>query len=225
MTEEWTKRRGLDLYNGLVAGCPHAPPIRLVLWSWPSDAIPNRLAAKRDARVKFRRIPLQSYYLAWWLNHYSSDRQLSVLGYSYGAATLLGSLHMLGGGQLECRRLSRCEPPPRIHMAIWAPAVQSSWLMPGGRLCCALPCLESGLVFYNRCDPALCRFRRVIFAATGPALGYVGLTNPYCCYPGYARIRQFDATRYVGKKHSWDRYRDCACLMSQIRCVALWLVH
>lgn len=225
MTEEWIRRRGLDLYNGLVGCCPHAPPIRLVLWSWPSESIPNRLAVKRDARVKFRRIPTQAYYLASWLNHYSCDRQLSLLGYSYGAATLLSSLHILGGGQLECRCLSRCEPPPRIHMAVWAPAVQSNWLTPCGRLCRALPCVESGIVFYNRCDPVLRRFRRVIFSATGPALGHVGLTNPHCCYPGYGAICQFDATRYVGKKHEWDRYRDCPCIMGRIRWTALWFAH
>ncbi len=222
LSDEAARQRGLDLYNGLVRCRCDGRSIRVVLWSWPSDSIPNRLAAKRDARVKFRRIPREAYYLAWWLNHFSSDHQISLVGYSYGGAVMLGSLHMLGGGQLECRSLPRCQPPPQLRIAIWAPATQSNWLVPGGPHGCALCCLESGTIFVNRCDPALKRFRRVIFAATGPALGYVGLTDPQCCYPGYDRIRQFDATRCIGKHHNWDHFRRSTCIMNETRRVALW---
>ncbi len=224
VTREKAQSRGLEVYR-LLTGCvPCGPPVRHVIWSWPSQPIPLRAAVLRDGRVKYRRTPTQSYYLAHWLCRLRCDARVSLLGYSYGGRAIVGALNLLGGGS-EC---GRCLPsccqcgPRRLRMAIWAPATQSDWLLPGGRHGCALSQLQSGLIFYNRCDPVLRLFDPLILSVTGPALGYVGLTLPYCCCPGYGRVTQFDATCIVGGRHSWDRWMSSACIVNQIRQVALW---
>ena len=222
MTEAWVKSRGLELYQKLVCNNPDRP-IRMIIWSWPSSPLPRRAAVFRDARVKLRRTPLQSYYLAHWLSCFDCHERVALLGYSYGGRTILGALHLLGGGNLNGRCLDPCcrRCLPQMRMALWAPATQSDWLLPGQPHDRALCCLERGLIFYNHCDPVLSRFQRYIFSVTGPALGHVGLTCAGYCIPGYERILQFDATWLVGKQHKWNGYTHCPSIMWQIRNLAL----
>ena len=177
----------------------------------------------RDARIKFRRTPLQSYYLSWWLTHQCASCRVSMLGYSYGARTILGALHLVGGGTLEGRCLPascrRCAP--RIRIAVWAAASQADWLLPGRPHGCALNCLECGAIFYNCKDPVLRGYRCAICSASGPALGLRGLIRPHCGPPCYARIVQYNATRWIGCHHNWDHYRDCWWTFSRICNMAL----
>jgi hypothetical protein len=218
MTAERTCHRGLDLYRGLNC-CADERPIRFVIWSWPSDPIRCHRAFLRDARVKLRRTPLQSYYLGWWLCDGCRDARVSLMGYSYGGHTILGALHLMGGGSLAGRCLPdccRCHRP-RTRLALLAAASQAGWLLPGGRHDRALGCVEHGIVFYNRKDPVLKCFPRTICIVTGPALGLCGLAYPWCGPAAYARFIQYDVTHCIGRRHQWERYRHCAYTMNKIR--------
>jgi hypothetical protein len=104
---------------------------------------------------------------------------------------------------------------------LWAAATQADWLLPGCEHGRALGCVERGVIFYNRVDPALKYYEAAFWAATGPALGYSGLINPCCGPAAYARMVQFDVTHYIGRYHRWDRYRHCPCTMNVIRDLAL----
>ncbi len=221
MTSEWVQRRALDFYNGLI-GHADDRPIRLIVWSWPSSPIPCRFAFARDARVKYRRTTLQSYYLARWIHRHCRDSHFGMVGYSYGARTILGALQLLAGGQLSGRCLpeSGCGTP-HVHVALWAAASQSDWLLNGKPHGRAMDCIESAAIFYNRVDPALKRYSRVLCKANGPALGHVGLTRPHGGPAGYSRICQIDVTKIVGRHHDWNRYCGSCSIMAQTSVTAL----
>lgn len=212
-------QNGLHVYCRLAARAP-CRPIRHVIWSWPSGELPGRLAILRDVRVKYRRTTSQSYYLACWLARTERSGQLTLLGYSYGARTIIGALHLRAGGGFQGFCLPRqchCRCP-QYRVVLWAPATQCDWLCPSAPHGCALQCVASGLVLYNPCDPILCRFNRFIFSAHGPALGLTGMP---CELAASSVISQVDASPIVGKSHSWCRYVDSECLMSCIRAHAI----
>ena len=129
----------------------------------------------------------------------------------------------MGGGSLGGRCLPEqcCRHAPRARIGLWATASQANWLLPGCPHGRALGCVEHGVIFYNRADPALKRYHQVFCSATGPALGYTGLTNPRCGPAAYSRLVQYDVTNYIGRRHQWSRYRDCPGTMNQIRNLAL----
>jgi hypothetical protein len=221
MSDQQVQRRGLMLYSLIACGAAADQPIRYVIWSWPSRPLPCRLACLRDVRVKYRRVPLQSYYLACWLSHLAPEGRVSVLGYSYGGRMILGALHLLHGGALRGHTLqsSCCPSSLQVRMALWAPASQSDWLLPGRPHEYALCNVERSLVVYNSLDPVLKRYDRVILSATGPALGHVGLCGASC---GCSRITQIDAACIVGCHHDFLRYAASPYLMHCVRQIVLW---
>ena len=225
MTADAAVERGLKMYGGLVCDACDSTAIRHVIWSWPSQPLPRRWALFRNARVKATRTPVQSYYLGWWLAQLQPDVNVSLIGFSYGSRTILGALHLLGEGQL-CGRCLPAGPyqakvQPRI--ALWAPACDANWILPGNCNGCALSQINRGLFFYNCCDPVLKRYERRIPEATGPALGLNGMTSVNGSEPHHHhRIQQFDATDIIGKRHQWVRYFESPYIMCQVRQYALW---
>ena len=175
-----------------------------------------------DAREKASRTPRQSYLLATWLSEIHPDVPVSLIGYSYGARTILGALHLAGGGQLCGLRLDTCRTTPRTRAVLMAPALENDWLQPGNCNGLAMGQLNKLLVMYNSRDRVLRRYERVLPEANSPALGFTGVAGVCCLGKTAGKICQIDASSEVGPHHDWDRYAGSACLMSQLRGCACW---
>ena len=216
--------RGLKVYMRLLEGTCDAPPLRHVIWSWPSEPTPCRARVIRDVRVKACRTLLQSYYLAGWLARMHPDTPVSLTGFSYGGRLAFGALQLLGGGSHG----GRCLPTatydrvvtPRV--VVWASASQANWLGLGGAYQCALRHAESISVIYNPRDPALRRYQRYVPDATGPALGAVGLLPCRCLGEFAGKVSQVNVACPIGPRHDCDRYLDCPAVMATIRAATLW---
>lgn len=151
---DWNEsiERGRHVRNS-VLGCSNIPPVRFVIWSWPSDQIHGQI---KDVRVKAARTNGEALYLAWFLSQCDPNTQLSILGYSFGSRVTTGALHLLGGGELAGRSLPYAEPR-RARVALLAAAVHNYWLQPGACHEYALSQMDRLLLQYNSCDPVLKR--------------------------------------------------------------------
>ena len=81
---------GQRVYRLLIGGAESAPPLRFVIWSWPSARVRGHL---RDVRAKAQRTDVAGYCLAWVLVHLPEDQPVSLLGYSFGARIATGAAH------------------------------------------------------------------------------------------------------------------------------------
>lgn len=203
----------LQVYRAILRCLPHAPPIRLVAFSWPSERMAGPL---RDYRLKAQLADPAALHLASVLAHVRSDMQLTLVGYSYGSRVIGGALHLLAGGTLRGHAL-----PARVNLRparvlLIAAAVDSDWLLPGRPHGMALHLVERMVLINNSCDPAM-RFYHLSSRWRDPnALGQYGLRNPAWLGPASERIYEIDACCEVGRHHALEYYLGATRLM----CVA-----
>src|SRR4051812_459109 len=144
MEPEGAEAKGLAIYRELFAGQEEGK-VRFVIWSWPSSQIRGPL---RDVRSKAARSDEEAYLLANFLAPIPADRQVGLLGFSYGSRIVGGALHLLAGGNLLGRTLEAGDRPT-FRVVYWAAAVQNDWLWPGNVHRCALPLGERWLNIYS----------------------------------------------------------------------------
>ena len=238
MTSEWALDHGFKVYCMLSrvhqsGGCDcqacgqcdtrHPGPMRFVVWSWPSEPIPRQCRVIKDARVKATRTAMQSNYLGWWLSRLHPNQNVGLIGYSYGARTILGGLHMLAGGSLDGRTLPAARYGNTVtpKIVLWATACQADWIVPGNRYGCATSKLSQALITFNRWDPVLRRYVRTLPESTGPALGSVGVVGA-CRIPAACRINVLNVQREVGRRHEFLRYVNSVDIATQSQRIALW---
>ncbi len=223
MSPEWTVDHGFKVYCMLTCDQSSQQPQRMVIWSWPSEEIPQKRRIVKDVRIKATRTDMQSYYFGWWLSQLQPDQQVSVLGYSYGARTVLGALHMLSGGQLAGRSLPGSAFPQTVRprIVLWAAAAQANWIVPGNRYGRAVDSIEQGLVALNRRDPVLRRYQRCMSEANGPAMGFVGVVGEQCI-PGSGKLTELEVTQDVGNRHASQKYFDSCQIGWNTRRYMLW---
>jgi hypothetical protein len=192
-------------------------PFRLVIWSWPSDRVCKRI--RSDVQLKFSYCDAQAYYLAETCKLCLNDTPLCLFGYSMGADIAAASLHLLAGGELDCRKLDGVKPlsesknrsiPVRAVMV--AAAIDNFSLASDGEYHLALPLIKSMLLVRNGCDRVLKWYPR-LYGRGGPqALGYTGPTG---CGE-YEKIELLDVSCEVGRKHRWEFYIQSASFMAAI---------
>jgi hypothetical protein len=185
-------------------------PYRVVIWSWPAERVCRKLRA--DVQTKASYCDSQSYYLADSLRNMKPETPVSLIGYSFGARIITGSLHLLGGGTLAgCRQTpasseESTKPKRPIRAVLVAAAVDCQALSSGQEHDCAAVQADAILITRNGCDRALRLYSR-LYGRGGPeALGYVGP----CCGCCGENIRLLDASCSVGKSHHWDDYLYCS---------------
>ncbi len=191
--------RQLDAHSG-------GRSFRLVVWSWPSGRIPGPLA---DVRIKATRSECQSFYLGAVLAALPPETPIGLIGFSYGARLISGSLHLLGGGTIESVGLSMrpaTAAATRRRAVLMAAALDDDWLLRGHRYERAIDAVQGMLVFANPADPVLRLYPLLYPGADNPqALGAVGLAAAPGA-PERAKVYQIDAAAVLGPVHSFRRY-------------------
>ena len=212
--------RGCQTYH-LLRQCDPAPqPIRMVVWSWPSDKISGPL---NDIRVKAARTDVEGYYLGYFLSRHNPDSRISLIGHSFGARIICGGLHVLAGGRLNCGHLAT--PPellPPVRAVIMAAAMHNYWLAQGQYHSRALSAVESMRIVYNPTDRFLIRYGLAVKGSKPQALGVTGPTG--FLGEGRERIELYNACPYIGDAHFQRIYYESATIRKLVRDHALWRV-
>ena len=86
---QFAQKRGLQVYQKLLANCADRPPVRYVIWAWRSEREFARPIV--DYRVKSKRATSLADKFAWTLNMLG-PKPAVVIGYSLGAQVAVSSL-------------------------------------------------------------------------------------------------------------------------------------
>jgi hypothetical protein len=195
------KTHGLEIYRSLAARKPSGAPIRYIIWSWPSSKVSGII---NDYQVKAARTRPVAWQLAWAVDQMPPETPLTLVGHSYGARVVTGTLHLLAGGRLgDLELVDRTHPVrPPIRAALLAAAVDASWIRPGGFHGRALELVDEALLVNNHRDPAM-RFYHLAFEGHVRPLGYGGISG----LGQFAdRVRTVDVTPAVGRRHALEDY-------------------
>lgn len=204
--------RGLAVHSALLNSCVSHPPVRFVLWSWPSDRIHGQL---KDVRAKAQRSDLERYYMAPFLARFPDGYPVGIVAYSYGARITNGALNLIG----EQTTTASLAAGPQFHSALWAAASNNDWLLAGGAHQWAPVACPDWFITFNSCDPALKWYHVVDKCNPGEALGYTGLPNgPILDSP---RINQMNVSGMVGDTHDLYRYLQFEPILAGSREVVL----
>ncbi len=186
-------------------------PVDWVLFSWPSA---KQGALIRDFREKAERTDAQGLYLGWLLRkHAEASLPTALIGYSFGARVVTGSLHAMAGGKLGGRRL----PGPAVEGAnfdagLVAPAIESNWMTRCGYHGRATKNLDRLVVLFNHRDAVLKRYWLLDRVRGSVALGYSG---PRSFGPradgSRISLRARDCAPFVGLRHDEVDYYTSRC--------------
>jgi hypothetical protein len=211
----WAMELGWEIYRGLVQACPAAPPpIRYVIWKWPSEGGGRPI---RDAREKAVIADQQSYKLGWFMGHVPATTPLSFVGFSFGPRVIAGALHLSAGGVLHGQRL-QATYGSRTRSVFWAAGTNCDWLAPGHRHGNAVHTTDAMLNLYNCCDPVLRFYPRV---GGSSALGYAGMPASWLGAEAQ-RYAQRNVCGEVGRLHLTRNYSRNASIMASTRQYAMW---
>jgi hypothetical protein len=207
------ERRAWQLYQ-LLADASDEEPIRMVVWSWPSDKITG---PRLDVRVKAERTYAESVYLGSVLAQFGPADRVSLIGYSSGARTISGALHLASGGAIDGASLPQASPP-RMRTVLLASATPGNWLLPHSFHARAVERVDQMLILYNSQDAALKHFHLVEPCGRQRALGYCGLSDTTLAQDPFAeRVRQRDVCREIGMAHDELRYYASSRIVDEIR--------
>ncbi|MEX2175538.1 MAG: hypothetical protein WD872_14340 [Pirellulaceae bacterium] len=213
---------GLEVYFQLAGKLDDAPPVRFVIWSWPSDKIRGPL---RDVRSKACRTDSEAYYLARFLAGMDPRVSAGLIGYSYGARIVAGGLHLLGGGNLAGQAVAAAARP-NLRVAFWVAAEHDDWLLPGRYHGQALPVADRWFITNNVCDPVLRRYRFVEKCSNPVALGYSGLVGRNLLSEEQnRRIEEMNVVHLVDDSHEMPRYLYSTPIIERTREIVLWPQH
>ena len=219
MPADSTRDRGL-LISRYLAQRAHFP-FRLTIFSWPSTREKRALADIRENAVVAE---VQGLYLGTLLQQFPQEKPLGIIGFSYGARAVTGSLHALGGGTLCGRTLNEGTYPNEIRVSLMAAAIDRGWLLQGGRHQNASQAISSLVNLYNSNDPILRRYHLISSSSRATAAGVAGIVLPRnwlnlppaegtaVAAPSSLRLRQFDCRSDLGRSHDErSYYRECSC--------------
>jgi hypothetical protein len=206
------KHEGLAVYRRMACRAASDEPIRFVIFSWPSTEISGPL---RDVREKAVRTGPAGCQLAWVIDQMPADTQLTLVGFSFGARIVTGSLHMLAGGSMGHRVLDLQHPDRRpANVILLAAAVHSDWLCPRHCHGLAMTQVNEMLLVNNPADRAMKYYRFVTKNGNPQALGYCG---PTCIDPANAsKIMERNVSCYVGSDHNVFCYISVPGVIAEI---------
>lgn len=211
----WAMESGWEVYRHLVQACPTAPPpIRFVIWKWPSEGGGRPIP---DAREKAVFADYEAYKLGWFIAHIPRQTPLSFVGFSFGPRIIAGALHLSAGGVLQGRQLPATYGSS-MRSVFWAAGSNYDWLAPGHPHGSAIYATDAMLNLYNCCDPVLRAYPRIGGAS---ALGYVGMPASWLGANAH-RYTQRNVCGVVNWWHLTRNYSQNASVMAWTRPYALW---
>ena len=196
---------GMAVYQSIVSGRNERKPLRYIIWSWPSAQIPGLI---KDYQVKAVRTNPVAWQLAWFLDQMPDETPIALMGYSYGARAVSGTLHLLGGGSLGNLKLEERQHSdrPPVRVALMAAAFDADWMLPGEVHERAITQIERLVVVTNKQDPAMRFFKLSTKNSRVDALGLAGMPRSAKLGTAAKRIQYLDVTAEVGRSHVIDDY-------------------
>lgn len=191
---------GMAVFESLVGARTDGAPLRFIIWSWPSAQIPGLI---KDYQVKAVRTNPVAWQLAWFMDQLPAETPLALMGYSYGARAVSGSMHILGGGSIGKLKLDERAHPdrPAARVALMAAAFDADWVLPGEVHQQAITQIERMVVVTNRHDPAMKYFKFSTRNSNVDALGLIGVPQVSKLGTASKRIQHIDVTAEVGRSH------------------------
>jgi hypothetical protein len=213
ITSSDAKNEGLATYRRVMNYAADGPPIRFVIFSWPSARVGGLL---RDVRVKATRTDPAGCQLAWLLDQMPVETPITLVGFSYGARIITAGLHLVAGGELG--RLSlreRVHPDrPPVNVVLMAAALHAHWLGEGRYHGLAMTQVNQMLLL-NNCRDLAMRYYHLAFKGRGRPQA-LGLRGPTCVsFDLRARIQMRDMGRY-GSQHDLFLYLCAPGVAGQI---------
>ncbi len=206
-------QQGVLLAKRSAACCPNAPPVRTVIFSWPSEQDGILL---RDGRAKYDRAFTEGHYLAWLLGHIEPERPVAIVGYSFGGFIVMEALEDLAAEEKAGR--TDFQPwinrPGQLNVVLVAAAIRCDALAPHGPYHEALECVDRLILINNSSDKVLRFYPLLERTNRAQALGYVGMPGRWAS-PNLEFI-QFNAASIVGKQHRFPLYMHSASLSMRI---------
>ena len=207
------KSQGLALARRVAAARPNAPPVRTVIFSWPSSQEGLLL---RDSRAKYERSMTEGHYFAWLLGQLEPRRPVAIVAYSYGGLIALEALDNLVAAERSGR--SDIQPwidrPARLHMVFVAAAVRHDALAPCGEYRSVVRCIDRLTLLNNTRDQALRFFEFIDPDLRTEALGRENM--PARWLPPEVEFVQVDAAPIVGKSHRFPPYMESPSLKARL---------
>lgn len=179
--------------------------LRYVVWSWPSDQIVGRPV--RDARTKIARANGDAYYLASWLSTLPSNQPTTLVGYSLGARTVSGAIHMLEGGTFDSNSIGQSTSPVSPRILFLGAAIPSRWIREKGENSLLLQGTERVLSIFNSKDRVLRLFKYDRSPDGGVVIGYRPISSDILG-PFMGMFDQRDVSSIVRKSHGLQYYVD-----------------
>jgi hypothetical protein len=213
ITPSDAKREGLAVYRRIMQYGSDGPPIRFVIFSWPSSRVAGLL---RDVRIKATRTDPAGCQLAWLLDQMPAETPVSLVGFSYGARIITAGLHILAGGQLGHLQLAERVHPQRatVNVVLMAAALHAHWLGEGQYHGLAMSQVNQ-MLLVNNCSDWAMRYYHLAFPGRGrpQALGLRGPTR--ISSDQRMKVQMRDVSRY-GSQHNLFLYLCAPGVAGQI---------
>jgi esterase/lipase superfamily enzyme len=212
------KSQGLLLARCSKTCRPDGPPIRTVIFSWPSSQEGLLL---RDSRSKYERAMTEGHYLAWLLGRVPPEQPVAIVSYSYGGLIALEALDHLVGAERSGRADLQpwIDRPARFHLVLVASAVRHDALAPCGEYRRVLRCIDRLTLLNNTEDQALRFFKFIDPNLRTEALGHENM--PARWLPPEIEFVQIDAAPIIGKSHRFPPYLESPSLRQRLATGAL----
>ncbi len=153
---------------------PQDTPYRFIIWHWDTQRAKVRL--KTEYREKAHAADMQGVYFACFLQNISSDASVTLIGYSFGARTLLCGLHLCGGGRfsgLAFPENAVRKDSSHLRAVLLASATENVDLLADGRFSHAVKTAKEIHITMNPLDPAL-KYYPQISPVAAKAMGVTG---------------------------------------------------
>lgn len=211
------KQQGLLLAQrcGAAAGMG---TVRTVIYSWPSM---QQGILLKDVRAKYDRTFTEGRYLAWLLGQIEPTRDVSIIGYSFGAQITLEALeHVVVAEEAGRHDLQPWrERPGQTNLVFIVPAVRCDALAPRGPYRHAIECVDNVSIIINSRDDALKFFPLIDRDTRLAALGRIGMPRQWI--PEHVGFAAVDAHRTVGKQHGLPQYLESPTLTKRLCSAAM----
>lgn len=185
----WSASRGLQVFDAVLGSESNRGPVRFVIWSWPTDP---KLRRAREYRENSARSLWEGGILAQFLNQLGGKSTIGLIGYSFGAQSVVSAVEQVG-------RDNSVDGPLSFRVACVAPAYQKPWSDVSNPFAACQGCVTTPLQLTNSQDRAL---RAHQFVSHFSAGGYAWMTIVDEMSPNSPSPENIDVGNLVGRRHN-----------------------